>query len=210
MNYLDICIRMLLAFVLVLFFFQFSGSKRQFSQMTSFDLISNFILSSIFGGFIFNPELNWTGFVLITAVYFGLSWLINYIAKNFAWGRGIIIGTPTVIINKGKLDIKKLNKMNMNMTDLMSLLRTKEVHSLADIDLVQIEVGGEVTVVRKGEKSYAVTLVENGAINKENLKQIKKSKTWLMQQLKKHHAPNLENILFAEWQDNQLYILKYN
>lgn len=209
MDYFNISMRMLLAFVLVFVFFQFLGAKRQFSQMTSFDLISNFILSSIFGGFLFNPDISWKVFVIITAVYFALNWIVNYLAKNTTWGRGAIIGTPTVIIKDGELNVKNLNKMNMNMTDFMSLLRTKEVHSLADVKLAQIEVGGEITVARKGEENYAITIIENGKINKDNLKQIKKTKTWLMQQLKKQHESKVENVFYAQWQKNELYLLKY-
>ena len=40
------------------------------------------------------------------------------------------------------------------MLDFMSLLRTKKVHSLEDVKLAQIEVGGELTVVLWGEKTF--------------------------------------------------------
>lgn len=51
MDYWLVAWRLLMSFILVLFFFQLSGSKRQFTQMTSFDLISNFLLSAVLGGF---------------------------------------------------------------------------------------------------------------------------------------------------------------
>lgn len=198
---------MFLAFLLVLIFFQFSGNRRQFSQMTSFDLISNFILSAILGGYLFNADFTWQGFLYIVTIYFVLSWLVNFLAKNTSWVRSAIIGTPTVIINDGELNTKNLQKMNMNMTDFMSLLRTKEVHSLKDVKLAQIEVGGDLTVLFKGEEDYAILLIENGKINRENLRRIKKTKKWLLQELKKQHT-TLENVFFAQWLKNELYLLK--
>ena len=66
---------------LVLIFFQFSGNKRQFTQMTSFDLISNFVLSSILGGYLFNANLSWIDFIYIVTIYFVISGVINYLAK---------------------------------------------------------------------------------------------------------------------------------
>lgn len=209
MDYWLISFRLFFAFVLILVFFQFSGGKRQFSQMTTFDLISNFILSAILGGYLFNLEASWLGFVYVLIVYFVLSWIINYLASHTSWGRGIIIGTPTVIISEGELNPKNLRKMNMSMTDFMSLLRTKEVHSLSEVKLAQIEVGGELTVVRKGEENYAVMLIENGQINKDNLKQVKKTQKWLRDELKKHHIAKVDDVFYAQWLNGDFYVLKY-
>lgn len=208
MDYLNVSLRMLMAFILVLIFFQFSGNKRQFSQMTSFDLVSNFILSAIFGGYLFDSEISWLGFVSVITVYFVLNGIINYLAKNTAWGRGMIVGTPTVIIDDGKINIRNLKKANMNMLDFMSLLRAKKVHSLKDVKLAQIEIGGALTVRLKGEQNYAMTLIENGKINQENLKLARKSKTWLLKELKKRRTKP-EDVFFAQWQNDDLYLVKF-
>ncbi len=208
MDYVLISFRMLLVFILVLIFFQFSGNKRQFTQMTSFDLISNFVLSSILGGYLFNANLSWIDFIYIVTIYFVISGLINYLAKNTIWGRGMVIGTPTVIINNGRLLPENLQKMNMNMLDFMSLLRTKKVHSLEDVKLAQIEVGGELTVVLQGEKDFSSVLIENGNIHKENLKKIGKDNGWLQQQLKKRKLV-IKDVFFAEWFEDDLYVIKF-
>ncbi len=208
MDYVLISFRMLLVFTLVLIFFQFSGNKRQFTQMTSFDLISNFVLSSILGGYLFNANLSWIDFIYIVTIYFVISGVINYLAKNTVWGRGMVIGTPTVIINNGCLLPENLQKMNMNMLDFMSLLRTKKVHSLEDVKLAQIEVGGELTVVLRGEKDFSSVLIENGNIHKENLKKIGKSNDWLQQQLKKRKLV-IKDVFFAEWFEDDLYVIKF-
>lgn len=209
MDYFYISLRLIFAFTLVLIFFQFSGGKRQFSQMTTFDLISNFILSAILGGYLFNADASWSGFLLVLTVYFVISWFINYIARHTSWGRGLIIGTPTIIIKDGVISVKNLHKMNMNMVDFMSLLRSKEVHTLSDVKLAQIEVGGELTVVRKGEENYAVMLIENGKINQENLKNLKKTKTWLLEQLKKQKVKKIEEVFYAQWFKDELYIIRF-
>ena len=58
----------------------------------------------------------------------------------------------------------------------MSLLRSKEVRSLAEVKLAQIEVGGELTVVLKGENDFSRIVIENGKVNEKNLKTIGKTK----------------------------------
>ncbi|MFR8205769.1 MAG: DUF421 domain-containing protein [Alphaproteobacteria bacterium] len=120
-----------------------------------------------------------------------MNWLVNHIAQHTKWGRGVIIGTPTVIISDGQVNIKNLRKINMTMTDFMSLLRTQDVRSLAEIKTAQIEVGGDLSIVRKGERNFAVALIEDGKINADGLRQVKQTRKWLMQQLKNSIFPEL-------------------
>lgn len=209
MDFIEISLRLVFAFVLVLIFFQFSGGKRQFSQMTTFDLISNFILSAILGGYVYSHQTTWFGFVFIIAVYFIINYIINFLTHKTDWGRAMIIGTPIIIIQDGEINRKNLKKMNMDMKDFMSLLRTKEIHSLKEVELAQIEVGGDLTVVRYGEEDYAVMLIENGKISQESLKRIKKSEKWLQEQLKKQKIKSAQDVFYAQWQKKELYIVKF-
>ena len=202
MEYLWVSLRLIYAFFLVLVFFQISGNKRQFSQMTTFDLISNFILSAILSGYIISGKAGWKGFTVVIAVYFSINYLINLIGHT-NWGRRLIIGTPTILIDKGNLQ-----KMNMNMTDFLSLLRTKDIHSLQDVSLAQIEIGGNLTVLRKGEEAFSVLLIENGVVNHENLRQIQKTESWLRRKLKEMKVNKAEEVFYAQWQKGKLYVIK--
>ena len=94
------------------------------------------------------------------------------------------------------------------MIDFMSLLRSKEVRSLAEVKLAQIEVGGELTVVLKGENDFSRIVIENGKVNEKNLKTIGKNKTWLRKELTKYRA-KAQEIFFAEWYEGKLYIIKF-
>ena len=201
MEYLWVSLRLIYAFFLVLVFFQISGNKRQFSQMTTFDLISNFILSAILSGYIISGKAGWKGFTVVIAVYFSINYLINLIGHT-NWGRRLIIGTPTILIDKGKINRRNLQKMNMNMTDFLSLLRTK------DISLAQIEIGGNLTVLRKGEEAFSVLLIENGVVNHENLRQIQKTESWLRRKLKEMKVNKAEEVFYAQWQKGKLYVIK--
>lgn len=207
MEYLWVSLRLIYAFFLVLVFFQISGNKRQFSQMTTFDLISNFILSAILSGYIISGKAGCKGFSVVIAVYFSINYLINLIGHT-NWGRRLIIGTPTILIDKGKINRRNLQKMNMNMTDFLSLLRTKDIHSLQDVSLAQIEIGGNLTVLRKGEEAFSVLLIENGVINHENLRQIQKTESWLRRKLKEMKVNKAEEVFYAQWQKGKLYVIK--
>lgn len=203
-----VVLKLLLSFTVILLFFQFGGAKRQFTQMTSVDLISNFILGAIIGGFIYNNSISFVGFLFIMVTYFAINLLIHFLKNNTNWGRKLIVGAPTVLVNDGKLNIKKMKKMNMSMTDFMSLLRKHEVHSLSEIKLVQIEIGGGLTVAKKGEANYAILLVDDGKINTDGLEQIKKDEKWLKKELKKQGINKIEDVFAVQWLDGEFYVLK--
>lgn len=95
------------------------------------------------------------------------------------------------------------------MTDFMSLLRTQDVRSLAEIKTAQIEVGGDLSIVRKGERNFAVALIEDGKINADGLRQVKQTRKWLMQQLKKQHISRIEEVFYAQLQKNDFYVVKF-
>lgn len=94
------------------------------------------------------------------------------------------------------------------MTDFLSLLRTKDIHSLQDVSLAQIEIGGNLTVLRKGEEAFSVLLIENGVINHENLRQIQKTESWLRRKLKEMKVNKAEEVFYAQWQKGKLYVIK--
>ena len=96
----------------------------------------------------------------------------------------------------------------MNMTDFLSLLRTKDIHSLQDVSLAQIEIGGNLTVLRKGEEAFSVLLIENGVVNHENLRQIQKTESWLRRKLKEMKVNKAEEVFYAQWQKGKLYVIK--
>lgn len=206
--YAWISVKLIISFIFVLFFFQFSGAKRQFSQMTTLDLISNFILGGILSGFIYTDVVSLAGFVTILIIYFVIIYALNWLRNNTNWGRKLVVGVPTVLVSNGILNIKKLKKMQISMTDFMSLLRSKDIHSLSEVKLAQIEVGGELTIVKKGEEYYALLLVDNGLIKEEALNEIHKDEKWLKRELKKQGVTDINDVFCAEWLNDKFYIIK--
>lgn len=206
--YFEVGGKLFLCFIFVLIFFQFSGAKRQFSQMTSIDLISNFILGGLLGGFLYNSNISFVGFLFVLSTYFLIIYFIHLLTTRTNWGRRLIVGVPTIIIENGKINIERLQKLKISMTDIMSLLRSKDIHSLTEIKLAQMEVGGSLTIVKKGEEDYAILLIDNGVINSEGLEQLKKDEKWLTRELKKHNVTDIKEVFCAQWLSGKFYIVR--
>lgn len=204
--YMWVGIKLVIGLFAVLLFFQFSGAKRQFSQMTAMDVVSNFILCGLIGGYIYNRDITFGGFAIIMLMYFLVMYIINTFIIKTKWGRKLILGNPVVIINDGKINISKVRGQKMSMADLMFLLRSKGIHDLKDVKLAQVEVNGELTIVKKDEEDYALLLVDDGVINDEALKMINKDEEWLQKQLKKKNIEDMDDVFCAQWNDGKLDI----
>ncbi|MDR1026762.1 MAG: DUF421 domain-containing protein [Lactobacillus sp.] len=206
--YLWVGFKLLIGLVYVLVFLHYVGARRQFSQMTSLDLVSNFILCGLVGGFIYNHDISLDGFTMVMAIYFVIMFAVNYLTNKTWVGRKILYGIPEVIIQDGKLDVDKLKKSRLCMTDLMFLLRNKEIHSIKDVKVAQIEANGDITVVKKHGCEYALLLVDDGVVNTEALKQIKKDLKWLDKELAKKGINEYKDVFLAQWYNNELYVLR--
>ncbi|HHU71834.1 MAG TPA: DUF421 domain-containing protein, partial [Clostridiales bacterium] len=114
--------------------------------------------------------------------------------------RIIFCGKPSILIEKGKINIDELKNNRININDLLEELRLKEYYNLEDIEYAILETGGQISVIPKSELESAtrkdlnikstqdmlpVTLILDGKINNENLKLINKDKSWLNNQLNK-------------------------
>lgn len=209
-HYFWISIKLLMGFVGIMLFFQFSGAKKQLSQMTAIDLIGNFLLGAITGGFLYDDDITLKQFMLVLVIYFILIKTVNTIVNETLWGRKILMGVPVVVINDGVFDVNKLRKTKISMTDFMSILREKDIRSLTEIKRAQIEPTGVVTIVKKGEGEYALMLVDDGIINEDALKQIEKDDAWLKEELAKSGIGEVKEVFYAQWLNGKMYLIKNN
>lgn len=196
------------AFVIVLIFLKVFGISYQMKQMTSLDLIINFILGAILGGFITNDRLSMMNFLIIMSIYIAMVYVINLITKKSDWGRRLFIGTPQVIIEDGKVIEKMINRLNLSAHDIAAALRAHKIHSLTEVKMAQIEPGGDLTIVKKGDQKYALIIIDNGIIDEYALKKINRSKNWLMRQLSAKKIKSADDVFIAQWHNHRLHIVK--
>jgi uncharacterized membrane protein YcaP (DUF421 family) len=207
-DYGMITLKLISAFGVVLVFLKVFGMKHQLKQMTSLDLILNFILSAILSGFILNEDLTPIGFFIVMVIYIALVYIIDTITRKTAWGRRIFIGIPRVIIEDGKMNEDVIDKMNLSVHDIAAALRDQHIHSLAEVKMAQIEPGGTLTIVKKGDQTYPVILIDNGVLDVDALESIRKTEKWLMKRLLEKKIKEIRNVFFAAWHKGRLEVIR--
>lgn len=206
-----IAIRTLILFTMVVVGLRLMG-KRQIGQLQPYELVVIILLSELAA----IPMQN-VGIPLVSGIVPIITLLlvevaISYISLKSERARGIICGTPSVLIENGKIIEKELSRLRYNINDLLEQLRSKNIPNIADVEFAILETSGQLSVIPKSQRrpltpadvdistSYEgipVTLIIDGHVFHKNLEKINLSEEWLRAELQKFNIHNFKDVLFA-------------
>lgn len=195
--YGDIALKLIIGMLGVLFFLRVSG-KAQMAQITPLDTVSAFVIGALVGGVIYNPDMDVWHLVFALLIWTLVNLLIRYCLR-FRLLRRIIKGDSVYIVKDGALNIKVFKRNLLEMEQLRTLLRSKGVFSMFDVDDVRFETNGDVTVSTKGETSESYLLVNNGSVLESSLRNAGQDGKWLDGQLRRLGFGDIRGLYCVEW-----------
>lgn len=210
------------AYFLALLLVRIMGRKA-ISQMTSFDFIIAVTIGSITANLILDPNGPSAGItLLITFAALTVIMGVSYI-KSIKMSK-LINSEPVVIIDRGQIVNKNMEKVRLSLSDLMMMLRQKNFFNISDVEYAVMETNGQLSVLAKAEKQPATVadlnlyaayqgltrdLVMDGNILEENLKSAKLKEDDFLYQLKIYGANNVKDVFYAGLDSTgNLYISK--
>ena len=200
MDYLIVLSRTLLFYIIITIIYRFMG-KREIGQLGIVDLIVSILIAELAAISIDNREesvfLSILPIVLLVVIQVGMS----YISLKSSKIRNAFDGNPSVIINNGRLNFNEMVR-----------LRDKNIRSIEEVDYAVLETSGKLSVFRKEKErrgEYPMPLILDGIIDYDTLKQIGKNKEWITNMLIEDNV-ELENVFYAFYRKNKLYIIKDN
>lgn len=192
-------VRVSIIYVLVLGVMRLMG-KREIGQMQPFELVIAIMIADLAsvpmadtGIPIFNGIIP-----ILTLLLFQL--LISIINLKSVKLRAILCGKPRILIYRGRIDEKALQKEKITINELQERLRQTNIFSLGDVEYAILETNGQISVIQKPERRNTIPedfnitpeyegipydLVVDGKIMYKNLKQIGKDEIWLNKEVKK-------------------------
>ncbi|MFC4024444.1 YetF domain-containing protein [Oceanobacillus longus] len=191
--------------------------KSQINQITPFDFISALLLGELVGNALFDEKAGIPEIAFVVTVYGILLYSTEIITQKFKGTRHLIEGSPAIVIYNGKLirDTMKKNKLDVNQ--LQHLLRAKDIFSLQEVEFGILEANGTISVLKKSDYqtpsrkdmklsphdvSLPTTLVNDGEIIYDNLKEKNLTEEWLIEKLKEQGYDHLEEIFYVEYVKN--------
>lgn len=104
-------------------------------------LISNAVQNSMNGG-----DNSLTGGLFLAAVLIAASTIITYLTFKSRIASSIFEGTPTLLIHKGKVIEKHLQKEFLSYSELKTLLRKQGFHKFTEIETAILEADGTLSI----------------------------------------------------------------
>ncbi len=203
--------RAIILYFVVVFIMRIMG-KRQIGQLQPFELVIALMVSELAAMPMQNTSVPLFHGIIPIITLLVLQVLISTLQLKSEAARSVFCGKPSILIEKGKINIKELYCNRLNLNDLLEELRLKDYYNLEDIEYAILETGGQISVIPKSELEPAtrkdlnvkssqdtlpVTLILDGKINNNNLKLLNKDMSWLNSQLKKNNISSADQVFLA-------------
>lgn len=186
--------------------------KRSIGELPVFDLLILLTLGSVVGADIAEPDVVHIH-TIVAIILIGI--LQKLVAKwkimNRKFGK-LVTFEPTVVIQDGSFIIENLKNMQYSIDNVLLMLREKDVFDITNVKLGIIEANGQLTVLRKPEKSpvtiedlrlykphadLAYPLIVEGTLYREVFNVVSIDEKWLKTKLKHLGIIDYEDVFFA-------------
>ena len=184
---------------------------KQVAQLDFFDYVSGITIGSI--GAELATELEEPEKPLIALAIYGLtSIVLNLIAHKIPKTRKYINGTPTILMNEGKLYRKNLKQAKLDLSEFTLLCREQGYFDLDEIQTAIFEHNGQLSILPKGANRPAtpedlkitvkaahigVEVIMDGRVMGENLLRLGRDMNWLAKQLKSQGHKDAKEIFLG-------------
>lgn len=189
---------------------------KQMSQLDFFDYISGITIGSIAAELATELEEPLKPLIAI-AVYGAAAVLLSKITSLFPKTRKYINGTPTILMNNGKLYRENLKKAKLDLSEFMVICRQQGYFNLSDIQTAVFEFNGKLSILPVSKKRPAnpedlnlspapefihTEVIMDGRILDENLKRMGLDDKWLQKQLNAQGYKKTEEVFLALCDEN--------
>lgn len=216
MEVLKLCLTALFSFLLLFIIAKLVGHK-QISQLNFFDYVMGISIGSIAAEMATELEAPWKPLVAMV-VYGIISVILSFVMTKYQRSRKYINGTPTILMDNGKLYRKNLKKAKLDLSEFMVLCREQGYFDLGSIQTAVYEYNGKLSILPVStarpmtpedvnlnpEQDYIFAeLIMDGRILERNLKRMGFDRTWLSKQLEQQGFHTAQEVFLAVCDRNQ-------
>ncbi len=190
-------IRTIILYIIVLVVMRFMG-KREIGQLQPFELAISIMIADLATLPMAEPGIPISNGIIPILGLLVMHIIISLINMKSVKMREIICGKPSILIFRGRIDEKALQRERFTINELEERLRGQNIFNISDVEYAILETSGQVTVIQKPNKrttipedfgiepqyqGIAYDLIVDGKIMKENLQKLDKDYNWLVKQV---------------------------
>ena len=220
MQFMGLCLTTLGSFGTLFLVAKMIGRK-QIAQLDFFDYITGITIGSIAAEFATELEEPWKPFVAMV-LYGGVTLLLTVVANKFQKTRKYLNGTPTILMDHGKLYHENFKKAKLELSEFMVMCRQQGYFDLTSIQTAVFEYNGKLAILPVSSQRPATPtdlnlapeqellfteLIMDGHILDDNLKRMGLDLTWLKKQLEQRHIHSPKDVFLAVCDRNLKFVL---
>ena len=220
MELLKLCLTTLGSFAVLFAVAKFIGHK-QISQLDFLDYITGITVGSIAAEMATELEEPWKPLTAMV-LYGGITLLLSVVTGRCPRTRKYINGTPTILMDHGKLYRENLKKAKLDLSEFLVMCREQGYFDLTGIQTAIFEYNGKLTILPVTDQRPATPrdlglaprqelvfaeLIMDGRILEGNLKRMGLDRTWLDKQLEQRHIRSPKEVFLAVCDRNLKLVL---
>lgn len=149
---LIVAIRTIIMYCALLFSVRIMG-KSELSKMSPFQLVVVFMIAELAAIPIDSTDASLINGLMAIFMLMFLQVLISFLSTRSEKFKNFISGRPTLLIDKGRLNMEELSKQRISITDLLEQLRIQGSPSIDHVQYAILEANGQLSLIKKAGKN---------------------------------------------------------
>ena len=198
--------------IIALFILARIMGKKQMSQLNFFDYVIGITIGSIASEYAVVRDIHLAEGLTALVVVSLFSILVSYISVKSYRGRKILDGTPVILIENGKIMERNMQKVKLNINDLLEECRQKNIFDIADVEFAILETSGRLSILPRSQnrpltpkdmkistayEGLCANVVIDGKVIEEHLAAINLDIAWLNTELSSQGIMDCSDVLLA-------------
>lgn len=195
---------------------------KQMAQLDFFDYVTGITIGSIAAELATTLDSPWWKPFVSMMVYGAIAVLLSWLTAKFPKTRKYINGTPTIVLDNGKLYRQNMKKAKLELSEFMVLCRQQGYFNLQDIQTAVFEYNGTLAILPVSAKrpvqpadmalspppeSICTEVIMDGRVLDENLKRMGLDAGWLKKKLTEQGYKHAQEVFLGVCDSNQTLLL---
>jgi len=217
---IDVIVRALVSLITLFFVAKLIG-KKQVSQLSLFDYVIGISIGNFAAEMTINLESDEIHGIVAVLIFGFVAYFVSILTMKSIKLRRFFMGTPTIVIENGKIIEDGLKKVRYDINDLLEECRINGYYDISNIEYAIVEANGEVSIlpnnrsksvtvgdldIKSSKQGLCANVIIDGKIMYENLTEIGKSEEWLTKELIAK-GKELNNIILGTIDVNDTLVL---
>ena len=198
--------------------------KRQLGEMELSELVLSILIADVASVPLQTPDLSiWYG-LLPCATLFACEYFLAWLTMKSVPVRRLVFGRACFLVVDGVIRQEMMRQCHLSLDELTCELRKRDVADISEVQYAVLETDGTLNVILRPEQrpvtaaqmgvsveneGYAIILIEDGVLLRQNLAVSGKNETWLRHELRSRGCGGVKEVYaFILFESGKIFFAK--